>query len=162
MSRKKKYSVSVMDMGTPQMARHFKIVPRLTDPSTMAGRVLDGTEIDRLLFTDTISTVEHATLQTLARRLHGFGFVGLKSPDYSSPISADATAVADKKADVIRGAVHLFEKMDKHPHIGPYRRKKLVNLVLQDAVWSKKMLRHQIEELQACIRALDDVFMKRR
>jgi hypothetical protein len=160
--RKRKYQLSNADYGTKELARHYTVVPKLVDPSTTAGRVMDGTEIDRLLFTDTISTVEHATLQTLARRLHGFGFVGLKSPDYSSPISADATAVADKKADVIRGAVHLFEKMDKHPHIGPYRRKKLVNLVLQDAEWSKKMLRHQIEELQACIRALDDVFMKRR
>lgn len=153
MARRRKYQASGMDMGTPEMARQFKIVPRLTDPSTMAGRVLDGTEIDKLLLSDAIDTFQHATLQTFAKRLHGFGFVGLKSPDYSSPISADATAVSDKKADTIRGAVHLFEKMDRHPDIGAYRRKRLINLVLQDAPWGD-----QKDELHAAIRALDFVF----
>ena len=162
MARRRKYQTSGTDFGTKEMARHFTIVPKLTDPSTMAGRVLDGTEIDRLLMQEVIDTFQHATLQTLAKRLHGFGFVALKSPDYSSPIHADATAVSDKKADMIRGAVHLIDKMDRHPDIGAFRRKKMINLVLQDAPWSKKLLRHQIEELRACVRALDDIFMRRR
>lgn len=163
MSKRRKYQQhEAMDMGTAQMAKHFTIVPKLTDPTTLAGRIMDGTEIDKLLLNDVIDTMQHATLQTLAKKLHGFGFVGLKSPDYSSPIHADATAVSDKKANAIRGAVHLFDKMDKHPDIGMYRRKKLVNMALQDAPWStKRLLRHQIEELHACCRALDDVLMRR-
>lgn len=148
------------DFGTKEMARHFTIVPKLSDPTTFTGKVMDGTEIDTLLLNDVINTMQHATLSTLAKRLHGFGFVGLKSPDYSSRIFADATAVSEKKAETIRGAVSLFQKLDLHPHIGSHRRKKLVNLVLEDVPWGK--LRHQMEELHACISALDDVFLGRR
>lgn len=149
-----------MDAGTPELARHFKIVPKLSDPTTLTMKVMDGSEIDRLLMHDVIDPAQHSTLAMLAKRLHGYGFVGLKSPDYSSRIFADATAVAEKKAESLRGAVHLIDKMDKHPHIGSFRRKKLVNLVLQEAPWGK--LRHQIEELHHCIRALDDIFIGRR
>ena len=159
MKRKKRNSHEAADFGTPEMARHFTIVPKLSDPTTFTGKVMDGTEIDLLLMNDTITTMQHATLSTLAKRLHGFGFVGLKSPDYSSRIFADATAVSDKKADTIRGAVSLFAKLDAHPHIGKYRRKKLVNLVLADVPWGK--LRNQIEELHSVVRALDDIFLRR-
>lgn len=160
MTRKRRPPPSSIDFGTPQMARHFTIVPKLSDPTTLAGKVMDGSEIDRLLLVDAIDPAQHATLSMLAKRLHGYGFMGMKSPDYSSPIHADATAVADKKAESLRGAVHLISKMDKHPHIGAFRRKKLVNLVLQEAPWGK--LRHQIEELHSCVRALDDIFVGRR
>ena len=141
------------------MARHFSIVPKLTDPTTLSMKVMDGSEIDTLLLHDVISTMQHATLSTLAKRLHGYGFVGLKSPDYTSPVFSDQSIVSDNKAQTIRGAVHLFDKMDKHPHIGKFRRKKLVHLVLQDAPWGK--FRHQVEELHAVINALDDIFMRR-
>lgn len=158
--RKVKEAPSGADYGTKELSRHFRIVPKLTDPSTMAGRVMDGDEVDRLLLIDAIDTMQHATLRTLQKRLHGFGFVGMRSPDYSSPIHADATAVGDKKAETIRGAVHLFERLDKHPHIGMHRRKKVVNLVIQDAPWGDK--RHQYEELHHVIRALDDIFISRK
>jgi hypothetical protein len=157
MKRKKDFSAA--DFGTPEMGRQFRIVPKLTDNTTMAGRVLDGDEVDKLLLVDAITTVQHATLRTLQKKLLAFGFATLRSPDYSSPIHADATAVADKKANTIRGAVHLFSRMDKHPHIGKHRRKKLVNLVMEDAPWGK--LRHQMEELHAIIRALEEILIGR-
>lgn len=160
MPRKRRPSSSAIDMGTPEMARRFTIVPKLSDPTTLTGKVLDGSEVDRLLLVDAIDPAQHATLNMLAKRLHGYGFSGMKSPDYSSRVHADATLVADKKAESLRGAVHLIDKMDKHPHIGAFRRKKLVNLVLQEAPWGS--LRHQIEELQYCVRALDDIFVGRR
>lgn len=159
MARKRKYQqVEAADYGTREMARHFTIIPKLIDNNTRAGRVLDGTAIDALLMNDVIDPMQHATLTMLANRLHSYGFVGLKSPDYSSPIHADPTQVSEKKAQALRGAVHLIEKMDKHPNIGRYRRKKLVNLALMDAPWGK--LRHQIEDLRACIAALDHIFAR--
>lgn len=157
--KRKRTNPAGMDAGTPEMARRFTMVPRLSDPTTTTMKVIDGTELDKLLMHDAITTTQHATLMTLEKRLHGYGFMGVKSPDYSSPIHADAGAVSDKKAEKLRGAVHLVGKMDKHPHIGAHRRKKLVNLVLLDAPWGK--LRHQIEELHHCIRALDDIFLGR-
>ena len=159
MAKRKRSITNAADFGTPEMARHFSIVPKLSDPTTLTGKVMDGDEIDRLLMQDVISPAEHGTLRSFEKKLHGFGFVSLKSPDYSSPIHADATAVADRKADTIRGAVHLFSKMDKHPDIGPHRRKKLVNMALMDAPWGK--LRHQIEELHATVEALNDVFLRK-
>ena len=69
------------DFGTKELARHFTIVPKLSDPTTFTGKVMDGSEIDTLLLHDVITTMQHSTLCTLAKRLHGFGFVGLKSPD---------------------------------------------------------------------------------
>ncbi len=160
MPRKRKITAMPMDTGTPAMHRKFSIVPKLSDATTMAMRVLDGSEIDRLLMVDAIDTVQHATLAMLAKRLQGYGYSSLRSPDYASRIHADATAVAEKKAESLRGAVHLIGKMDAHIDIGAHRRKKLINLVLQDVPWGK--LRHQIEELHACIRALDDIFTGRR
>lgn len=159
MSRKRKEPIQAMDAGSPMMGRRFTVVPKLVSLNETAMKVLDGDEVDKLLLVDAITTVQHATLRTLQKKLLAFGFATLRSPDYSSPIHADATAVADKKANTIRGAVHLFSRMDKHPHIGKHRRKKLVSLVMEDAPWGK--LRHQMEELHAIIRALEEILIGR-
>lgn len=155
MPRKQRKVMDGADYGTPELSRRFTIVPKLSDPTTLTGKVLDEDEVDRMLFRDAITSMQHSTLQTLAKRLHSYGFVGLKSPDYSSPIHADATLVADKKAHTIRGAVHLIDKMDGHPDITRERRIRLVNLVLHDAPWKG-------DDLHACIKALDDIFLNRR
>ena len=155
MARRRK--TDAMDMGTPELARKFTVVPKLSSPTETSMKVLDGNEIDRLLLHDLITPAQHGTLNNLARRLHSFGFIGLKSPDYASRIHADAELVADKKAETIRGAVSLIKKMDGHPSIGRGRREKLVNMVVHDAPWGK--LRHQVEDLHHCIRALDDIFL---
>lgn len=159
MARKKTPQRDAIDFGTPEMARRFTIVPRLSSPTTMTGKVIDGDEIDRMLLRDEIKPAQHGTLTMLAKRLHSYGYVALKSPDYSSRIHADAEAVADKKSEIIRGAVNLIKKMDDHPAIGKYRRMKLISLVLEDAKWGDK--RNQLEDLWHCIRALDDIMMKR-
>lgn len=159
MARKRKTQIEAADFGTPQLARHFTVVPKLVDNNTRAGRVLDGTEVDAMLLHDLIDPAQHSTLTLFARKLQSYGFSGIKSPDYSGRIHADPTLVSERKAEALRGAVQMIEKLDRHPHIGKYRRKKLVNLVTEDAPWGK--LRHQIEELHHCIRALDDILMKK-
>lgn len=156
MARKRKVHISPADMGTPELARRLTVVPKLVNPTTYAGKVIDGSEIDRLLMADAITPAQHATLGLLAKKLHGYGFYALKSPDYASRVHADATAVAEKKAESLRGAVHLIEKMDRHKDIGRYRRKKLINLVLLDAPYE------EVEELQTAVFALDNLFSGRR
>src|SRR6478609_8801608 len=151
--KRKKTITEGMDAGSPQMARHFTIVPKLSSPTTTSMKVLDGSEIDELLLKDVINPAEHGTLNSLASKLLACGFSALRSPDYSSPIFSDPSIVSDKKAQALRGAVHLIDKMDKHEKIGPHRRKKLINLVLQDVPWTGDK-----EELKACVFALDDVF----
>ena len=159
MARKRKYETvrEAMDPGTPAMARHFTCVPKMIDNNTRAMRVLDGTEIDKLLLDDVINITQHSTLNLFAQKLAGFGMLSLKSPSFEAKVQADASIVSDKKAEALRGAVKLFKRLDDT--IGPYKRKKLVNLALQDAPWGA--LRHQIEDLHFCIRALDDVLMRR-
>src|SRR6478736_2700458 len=125
-----------MDAGTPQMARHFTVVPKLVSPTETTMKVLDGGEIDRLLLHDVINPNHHGTLSMLAKRLYAYGFSGMRSPDYASPPThLDPELVSAKKAETIRGAVALIKKMDGHPHIQRHRRVKLVNLVLYDAGW---------------------------
>lgn len=156
MAKKRKQSDMGMDAGTPEMARHFNIVPRLSSPTTTTMKVLDGNEIDRLLLVDAINPSQHATLTTLANKLLACGFSALRSPDYSSPIFSDPSVVADKKANTIRGAVSIIKRMDNHSLIGKYRRKQTVNLVIQDAPW-----KGQMEELHAIIRALEEILIGR-
>jgi len=159
MARRRKYETvrEAMDPGTPEMARQFTCVPKMIDNNTKAIRVLDGTEIDKLLLEDLINITQHSTLNLFAQKLVSFGMLSLKSPSFEPKVSADASIVSDKKAEALRGAVKLFRRLDET--IGSYKRKKLVNLALQDAPWGS--LRHQIEDLHFCIRALDDVLARR-
>lgn len=155
--RKYQQPHEAMDVGSPMLARHFTIIPKLSSPTTLAMKVLDSTEMDKLLMNDVLTSAEHGTLVTLAKRLEDCGFSDLRSPAYDSPIHADPSEVADKKADKIRGAVSLIAKMDNA--MGRYNRKKIINLALYSAPWGDK--RNQIEDLKHCIRKLDDIFTRR-
>lgn len=140
------------DNGTPELARRFTVVPKLTEYNNWSVKVMDETEIDRLLLQGVITPNQHSSLEGFMRRLHKVGFVGLKSPDYSSPISADPAKVGDRKAMAIRGVVKLTARLDKK--IGPAKRRALVNLVLLDAPWKG-------DDLIECIRFLDDAIQGR-
>lgn len=145
-----------MDAGTIEMSRRFTIVPKLAGPNTLTMKVMDGDEIDRMLLKDAINPMQHATLQTLGKRLHRYGMVGLRSPDYASPPShLDPEQVSERKATLIRGAVKLISSMDDHQTIGRVNREALINLVLHGSPWGRG-------DLHACILALDDIFLKRK
>lgn len=144
------------DFGTPELARRFSVVPKLSGLNNYSAKIVDETEIDRLLLADRITSTEHATLEGLLKRLHKANFVGLKSPAYDAPVSADPSAVGDRKAQLIRAMVKIIEKMDSHRDIGRAKRVALVNLVLVDMVWPG-----DDTSLKQCIRALDSVFTRR-
>lgn len=146
--------MSKHDYGTTELRRQFTVVPKLSGPTTMTFKVVDESEIDRLLMRDAIKPSQHATLEGLMRRLHKAGFIGLKSPAYDSPIHADASAVGDRKANLIRSTVMLFARLDKK--IGPPRRKALVDLVLADVPWPG-----DDQSLLDIISQLDDVIAGR-
>lgn len=138
-----------IDIGTSELSQHFKLVPRLTRGSYgYNARVMDETEIDRMLLADRISANEHSTLENLLARLHKVGFVGLKSPAYDAPIKADPSAVGDRRAHAIRGVSRLLSAMDMA--MGADKRKALVNLVLIDAPWE-----YGDKELKECLRAME-------
>lgn len=122
------------DHGTNEIARRFTVVPKLT--RGMYGynaKVVDETEIDRLVLRGIISPTQHGTLEGFLRKLHKLGFVGIKSPNLDSPVYADPTIVGDKRAQAVRGVVKIFMRLDEK--MGAEKRRALVNLVLMDAPW---------------------------
>lgn len=146
MSRKR-VTQEPKDYGTAELARQFTVVPKLSGINTYSAKVMDETEIDRLLLRDVITPEEHGILEMFMVKLHKMGFVGVKSPDYSSPVFADATAVGDKRAMSIRGMVRVIAALDER--IGRKHRTSLVDLVLQDVPWPLKD-----EELKDSVAAL--------
>ena len=133
-----------IDTGAERLHHHRTVVPRRrADGYNM--RVMDETEIDRMLMRDEITPNEHATLERLMGKLHKFGFMGVRSPDYSSPIHADASAVGDKKAATIRGAVKLTKELDAA--LGADLRRRLYALILEDKGVSAEDLRKFIDVL---------------
>lgn len=142
------------DYGTSEIARQFTVVPKLSGPQSYAAKVMDETEIDRLLLRDEITSNEHGTLEGFMRRLHKMGFVGIRSPNYESPIHADPSLVGDKRAASVRGMVRIFKRLNER--IGQSKRQALVDLCLRDMEWPGDRL-----SLKECIRALDDVIAGR-
>lgn len=144
------------DHGTPEIARRFTVVPKLTRGNYAFNlRVMNETEIDILLLKGTINANQHSTLEGFFRRLHRMGFVGVKSPSMDSPIFADPALVGDKRAASVRGMVQIFLRLDKK--IGPAQRRSLVNLVLMDVPWP-----WDDASLMESIKGLDDAIAGRR
>ena len=65
------------------------MVPKLTASNGYTGKVVDDSEIDRLLLCDSISSVEYSLLVALLHKLHRATFVGLKSPDFNGIAHSD-------------------------------------------------------------------------
>lgn len=149
--KRKKAATEPIDLGSDRLHKQHTVVPRLT--RGMNGynmKVMDETEIDRLLLHEVISVNEHSTLERFLRRLHKVGFVGMRSPDYSSPIHADATAVGDKRALAVKGITALIAELDQT--IGAGKRQYLVALVTEDRPWPDKY-----QSLRDAIAALDRI-----
>lgn len=143
-----KQKKEAIDIGTSELSHHFTIVPKLTRGSYgLNGRVMDETEIDRLLLEERINPNEHSTLEAFLNKLHRVGFVGLKSPSYDSPIHADPSVIGDKRANSVLGITKLIKKLDAS--IGRTRRMALVNLVVMDLRWeeSDEILRECVGKL---------------
>lgn len=121
------------DHGTKEIARQFTVVPKLTRGQYGFNmKIVDETEIDRLLLKGTITAAQHSALEGLMRRLQKAGFVGVRSPDYNTTTN-DPSVVADKRANIMRSMVRLFRRMDEK--MGTGKRKAMVNLVLMDTPW---------------------------
>lgn len=146
---------SMVDTGTPELARRFTVVPRLSRGAmggSMSAKVLTETEIDRLLLYDKITAMEHSILEALLKRLHRASFVGLQSPSYDAPMSSDPSIIGDRKANSIRRVTKLMLDMDRD--MGPAKRKAMVNLVLTDEPWPG-----DDASLKGAVLALQNIFI---
>jgi len=120
-------------MGNTHLAKRLKVVPVHRSKFEYHGKVVDETEIDRLLLVDAITPSDHSILENFMRLLLKANFVGIRSPVYEAPVSADPSIVGDRRANQIRAVVSLFRKLDER--IGKEKRMCLVNLVLLDRKW---------------------------
>lgn len=132
---KKKHRSGTVDFGTTEMAQRLRVVPALTRGDFgYNGKVVDETEIDRLLLEDRITPSDHSSLERLLRILLKANFNPLRSPVYEAPVSADPSLVGDRRANQIRAVASLFARLDQD--MGRIARVNLVNLVLMDQPWS--------------------------
>lgn len=147
MAKNRKDQDGTIDFGAPGLGRHFTVVPKLTRGlHGFNAKVVDETEIDRMLLHDRITSSQHATLEALMMRLHRMGFVGVKSPNYDAAVHVDPATLADRKARTLVGMVGIFAGLDAA--IGRERRFALVNLLLKDTPWP-------FGDIADCITALD-------
>ena len=134
MAKKKKVTGDPIDTGSDMIHKRYTVVPRLT--RGLHGynmRVMDETEIDKMLLHETIDVDQHSLLEQFLKRLMKAQFSPLRSPDFSSSPKGDATRIADQRALAIRSVTGVFSALDKSitaPH-----RIALVSLVLEDQKW---------------------------
>lgn len=152
----KKSKENPEDMGTPEISKRYRVIPVLTRGQFgMNAKVVDETEIDRLLLEDHINPSQHAALENFLNRLVRGGFVGLKSPSYDAPISADPAMVAARKSEAIRAASHMIGHLRRV--VGRNKTDSLMNLVLMDKKWELP-----IAELHSCVNLMERYFTSSR
>lgn len=149
--KKTSSTAKATDYGSPELARRFTVVPKLTASNGYTGKVVDDSELDRLLLTDTISSAEYSLLTALLQRLHKATYVGLKSPDFGGVAYSDPSLIADRKAKAVRSIIRTIRAMDRT--MGRANRMALIDLLLLDRPWP-----YDLPCLHRCVDALEDLF----
>lgn len=150
LTKQKHSSTRATDYGPSELAKRFTVVPKLTTSNVYTGKVVDDSEIDRLLFLDRINALEHSLLVALLNRLHRAMFIGLKSPDFNGVAHSDPSRISERKAVAVMGICHIVKAMDKV--MGHANRMALINLVLLDVPWP-----NGLPVLHDCVLTLQDV-----
>jgi len=120
------------DFGTAEIARRFTVVPRYSG-SGFTAKVVDDTELDQLLYHDTITSLEHSILIALLKRLQRAEFFGVKSVDLQRETVGDPTRAADRKVQSVIGCCKLIAAMDRT--MGRAQRMALIDLLILDRQW---------------------------
>lgn len=142
------------DFGSPELGKRFTVVPRLASANSYHGKVVDDTEIDRLLLRDYITSAEHGMLVSLLAKLRKGSFTSIQSPDLNSSYqAADPSRSADRKSEAIRTVTRLMAELDDS--IGAHKRTALINLVLLDTPWP-----FSLGALRKSVRVLQDIFAR--
>lgn len=122
-----------IDIGTPEGARHNKMVP-VPKPGTNGVayvRTVDSIEIDRLLDNSTISLEQWGTCNQIYSLLYKAGMLGsLKSSLAISGYSGDPQAISEKKAESILMVSGLIAHLDRE--LGLDNRRHFINVLVLD------------------------------
>lgn len=144
------------DYGTPELARRFSVVPKLIGNSYGA-RVMDDTEINRLLMKDLINPLQHSLLRALAEKLERASFNELRAINYDATHFSEPHTMGDRKAERLARARNLIKGMITHHLIGEQRFDALVRLVSEDQPWP-----YGIEALHDAVSGLQVILTNRR
>lgn len=142
-----------IDFGTPERQSKATIVPCLYSRSyDYHARVMDGTEIDRMLMRGGITPNEHNTLERFSEELRRAGYLSIRSIDLSDPIqSSDPSHLADRKAGKLVRVVMLIRAIDQA--VSRKERDALIDLCLMDR-------EVKIPSLFKAVRAIDNFFIQ--
>jgi hypothetical protein len=149
-----KNTSSSRDYGPGELARRFTVVPKLSLSNGYCGKVVDDTEIDRLLFHDRINATQHSILVAFLRVLKDASFIGLKSPDFNAISAPDPVGIADRKAKAVFKVVGIIRALDQKA--GRAIRCALIDLIISDRPWPDGL------SLDHGILALQDIFANRQ
>lgn len=91
----------VIDTGPPERRQHFKVVVEQTANHRARLRILDQTELDRLLYQRQITLDQHAASEHLYRDMLASGYLGTCNWIMDSSIRGSAQAVSRKRANAL-------------------------------------------------------------
>lgn len=141
-----------VDLGTVELQSKHRIVPRLRGKFEYHAKVLDSSEIDRMLMLQLLTPTEHDTLERFHEALRKGGFMKIRSIDWTDPIvQSDPSHIADRHAHALIMVVKMLKYLDEKTNSS--FRKQLVDLVLLD-----QPLIASKGDLRRGVRAIDKFF----
>jgi hypothetical protein len=118
-------------LGTPEFQTKYTIVPKLRNLWDYHAKVIDGSELDRLLIEEIVTPSQHNTLERFAAILNRAGYARYSSIDLSGSGHFDPSHAAEKKSKSMLRIVKILEYVDKKA--GKKARMDMVNMLTVDS-----------------------------
>lgn len=140
------------DLGTPERAKRNRLKAELTGKGyAVRMRVVDGSELDKLLYSGKLSDLEHSACTAFACDCHAARLLGVKTARFEVE-SVQTRTVPERIAYAFRKVNEAIRAMDTAVGVRP--RQMFVALVLEDrAIPEEKM-----PQLKAAITALEKFY----
>lgn len=120
----------ISDLGTTEFRRRRRVMP-MNISGVVRVRVLDSSEIDRLLCDDLITPSEHGALNDFQNDLHLASMTGPRAQNYGRPISSGhVSEMSEREALRVMRASSAIAAIIKHAGRAAYDA--AVNLCIAD------------------------------
>lgn len=137
-----------IDTGTPEGMKHKKMVavPAPGRPGKIHLRVVDQTELDRMLDRKQITAEQWSSGDQVYRLLYKAGMLGAsKSTLNISGTSGDPQHISDKKSDALLMLGELINHIDRS--CGRPTRELFINMLMLDRPVSGRQVEHIVKAL---------------
>lgn len=130
MGKRRKTVVEPIDPGTYELSQRHKLRPEKKYGGAVHIRVLDGNEIDKLLWSDQISPDEHSTLVGFQVDLHRASLLGPRCSVLEARVSGRQHDVSQAEAMARLKVNQTIGYLQKH--VGCEQTNQVVDLCLSD------------------------------